>query len=304
MSARGSMAITENFGDLLDPRFRKIFTTQYEENIKESMIPMLFNMETTSKNYEKVSGMGGLTDLQEFDGQVVYDTPSQLYDITTYFPEYVLGMKVQRKLYDDDLTGIMDRRPWQMGISVARTREKMAAGLLNDSFTTAGGDGVALCSDSHPYSPDDATTQDNKGTTALSATAIEATRRLSHTSIFNDRGELANVNYDTIFCTVAKEEVAYEIINSRGKVDTADNNRNFHYGRYNLAVWDRLTNSNYWWMLDSKLAKLFFTWWDRVKPEFNYDRDFDTYVAKWSVYMRCNYDFAAWQPIYGHAATA
>ena len=124
MGARGSMAITENFGDLLDPRFRKIFSTQYEENIKESMIPMLFGVESTSKNYEKLSGMGGLTDLQEFDGQVAYDTPSQLYDVTTYFPEYVLGMKVQRKLYDDDLTGMMDRRPWQMGISVARTREK------------------------------------------------------------------------------------------------------------------------------------------------------------------------------------
>ena len=304
MGARGSMAITENFGDLLDPRFRKIFSTQYEENIKESMIPMLFGVESTSKNYEKLSGMGGLTDLQEFDGQVAYDTPSQLYDVTTYFPEYVLGMKVQRKLYDDDLTGMMDRRPWQMGISVARTREKMGAGLLNDSFTTAGGDGVSLCNDSHPYSPDDATTQDNAGSSALSATAIEATRRIAHTSIFNDRGELASINYDTIFCTVNKEEVAWEIINSRGKVDTAENNRNFHYGRYNLAVWDRLTNSNYWWMMDSKLAKMFFVWWDRVKPEFNYDRDFDTYVAKWSVYMRCNYDFYDWRPIYGHAATA
>ena len=242
--------------------------------------------------------------MQEFDGQMVYDTPSQLYDVTTYFPEYVLGMKVQRKMYDDDLTGIMDRRPWQMGISVARTREKQMAGMYNDSFTTAGGDGVSLCNDSHPNSPDDATTQDNKGASALSATAIEATRRLSHTSIFNDRGELANVNYDTIICTVNKEEIAWEIINSRGKVDTADNNRNFHYGRYNLAVWDRLSNSYYWWMQDSKLAKMFFIWWDRVKPEFNYDRDFETYVAKWSVYMRCNVDFYDWRPLYGHVATS
>lgn len=305
MSARGSIAVTENFGDLLDSRFRKIFKNEVEENIKESMIPMLYGMETTSKNYEMTSGVGALTDMQEFDGQVAYDNPSQLYDKTTYFPEYVLGMKVQRKLYDDDLFGIMDRRPWQMAISVARTREKMGATIFNNSFTSSdGGDGVSLCNDSHPYSPDDATTQDNKGTSALGATAIEATRRIAHTSIFNDRGELAMVNYDTILCTVNKEETAYEIINSRGKVDTANNNRNFHYGRYNLAVWDRLTNSNYWWMIDSKLAKMFLTWWDRVKPEFNYDRDFDTYQAKWSTYMRCNTSYSDWRWIYGHAATS
>jgi len=304
MGARGSLALTENFGDLLDSRFRKIFSKELEENIKESMVPMLFGMETTGKNYEKLSGIGGLTDLQEFDGQVAYDTPSQLYDRTTYFPEYCLGMKVQRKLYDDDMFGIMDRRPWQLAIAVARTREKKGATLFNNSFSETYADGVALCSDSHPYSPDDATTQDNKGTTALSATGIEATRRIAHTSIFNDRGELANVNYDTILCTVNKEETAWEIINSRGKVDTANNNRNFHYGRYNLAVWDRLTNSNYWWMLDSKLAKMFFVWWDRIKPEFNYDRDFDTYQAKWSAYMRCNVDAYDWRPIYGHAATS
>lgn len=304
MSVRGSMALVENFGDLLDSRFRKIFTTEYEENIKESMVPMLYGMETTDKNYEMVSGVGGLTDLQEFDGQVAYDTPSQLYDTSVYFPEYVLGMKVQRKMYDDDMFGIMDRRPWQMAISVARTREKMGATPWNDAFVTALSDGQPLCSDSHPYSPDDSTTQDNKGTSSLSATAIEATRRIAHTSIFNDRGELAMVNYDTILTTVTKEEVAWEIINSKGKVDTAENNRNFHYGRYNLAIWDRLTNPYYWFMIDSKLSKMFFTWWDRVKPEYNYDKDFDTYVSKWSTYMRCNTSMSDWRPVYGHAATS
>ena len=300
MGARGSLAMTENFGDLLDSRFRKIFSTEYEENISESMIPMLFGMDSTTKNYEKLSGIGGLTDMQEFDGQVAYDTPSQLYDKTTYFPEYVLGMKVQRKLYDDDMYSMMDRRPWQMAVSVSRTREKKAAAIYNNGFTATGGDGVAMCSASHPYSPDDATTQSNAGSSALNATSIEATRRLSHTSIYNDRGELANVNYDTILCTVANEEKAWEIIKSNGKVDEANNNRNFHYGRYKLAVWDRLSDSNNWFMLDSKLCKMFMIWWDRVKPEFNYDRDFETYMAKWSVYCRDNVDFYDWRQVYGH----
>lgn len=300
MAARGSISITENFGDLLDSRFRKIFTSQLGENISESMIPMLFGMDSSTKNYEMYSGVGALTDLQEFDGTISYDTPSQLYDKTVYFPEYALGMKVQRKLYDDDLFGIMDRRPWQMAISVARTREKMGAQIFSNAFTDTGSDGVSLCNDSHPYSGDDATTIDNKGTSAMSATTIEATRRIAHTSILNDRGELANVDYDTILCPIALEETAWEVINSRGKVDTANNNRNFHYGRYKLAVWDRLTDSSDWFMIDSRLAKMFLLWIDRVKPEFNYDRDFDTYQAKWSAYMRAAATYTEWRWVFGH----
>jgi hypothetical protein len=296
--------LTENFGDLLDSRFRKIYDTEYKENVDESMVPMLYGMETSTRNYEKVSGIGGMGDIQDFDGTISYDTIAQLYDKEFSFPEKALGFKVERKLYDDDLFGIMDRRPWQMAVSVARTREKAGAEPWNGAFTgTSGPDSLSLCNTAHPYAPDDATTQSNSGTTAMSPTAIEATRRIAHTSIFNDRGELASINYDTILCAVNLEETAWEIINSKGKVDTANNNRNFHYGRYKLAVWDRLTDTNNWFMLDSKLCKMFMLWWDRVKPEFAYDRDFDTLMAKWRVYMRYTAGHADWRFVYGHNVT-
>ena len=299
-----SVALTENFGDLLDSRMKKIFDKEYAENIDESMIPKLFGMEKSNKNYEIVSGIGGMGDLQEFDGTISYDTVGQLYDKTFSFPEKALGFKVERKLYDDDLFGIMDRRPWQMAVSSARTREKTGAAIFNGAFVgTDGADSVSLCNASHPYSPDDATTQSNAGSTALSATAVEATRRLGHNSIFNDRGELLTVNYDTILCTVNNEETAYEIINSKGKVDTANNNKNFHMGRYNLATWDRLTDSNNWFMIDSKLAKKFLLWWDRVKDGIKMDTDTDTLVAKWYVYERYCAGWADWRGIYGHAVS-
>ena len=295
------IAITENFGDLLDARMRRIYDKEYEENVNESMVPMLLGMETSNRNYEIVSGVGGMGDIGDFDGTISYDSFGQLYDKTFTFPEKAGGFKVERKLYDDDMFGIMDRRPWQMAVATARTREKSGASLFNGAFVgTDGPDSVSLCNASHPYSPDDATTQSNAGSTALAPAAVEATRRIGHTSIFNDRGELMLCNYDTILCTVNNEETAWEIIESKGKVDTANNNRNFHYGRYKLAVWDRLTDSNNWFMLDSKLAKMFLLWWDRVKPDLGYDRDFDTLVAKWSVYMRYTVGWADWRPIYGH----
>ena len=299
-----SIALVENFGDLLDARVRKIYDTEFEENINESMVPMIFGMESSTRNYEIVSGVGGMQDVQDFDGSISYDTIGQLFDKTFTFPEKALGFKVERKLYDDDLFGKMDRRPWQMAVSCARTREKEGASIFNGAFTGTGGpDSKSLCATDHPYSPDDATTQSNSGSTAMSAPAIEATRRIGHNSIFNDRGELMLINYDSILCTVNNEETAWEVINSKGKVETANNNRNFHYGRYQLAVWDRLTDSNNWFMYDSKLCKMFLLWWDRVRDGIKQDRDTDSLVAKWYVYERYKADWADWRPIFGHSVS-
>jgi len=298
------IAISENHGDLLDARFAKIYESEYAENLKRDLAP-LFNVMSVSKGADyRVSGMGGLSDVDEFDGTVTYDSPSQLYDKTITFPERAKGIKVERKLYDDDLYGIMDQRPRGLAAAVARTRLKSEAEIFNNSFTSAdGGDAVALCSSSHPYSPDDATTQDNSGTTAFGPVAVEATRRIGVSSIYTDRGELALIDYDTILAPVALEETGFELINSTGKVDTAENNVNFHKGRYTLVISPRLTDSNNWWMIDSRMAKQFLMWIDRVKPEFNFDRDFDTFVAKWSVYMRYGTGYGAWQWVYGHSVT-
>ena len=237
--------ISENFGDLLDSRFKKIFLDEYKEAIDGSMTPMLFGMETSEKAYEKYSSIGAMGDIGVFDGSIDYDTVSQLYDIEVDFPERAAGFKVERKLADDDQFSIMDTRPRQMAIAVARTREKSAAAVFNGAFVgTGGGDSVSLCNASHPYSPDDATTQGNAGSSALSAVSVEATRRIGFSDVYNDRGDILDIDYDLILCTVNNEQKAYEIIESKGKVDTADNNANFHYGRYKLAVWQWIYGHN------------------------------------------------------------
>jgi hypothetical protein len=300
---RGIM-ISENFGDLLDARLSKIFEGEFAENLKRTLTP-LFKVISVNKGADyRVSGLGGLSDVDVFDGTVTYDSPSQLYDKTITFPERAKGVKVERKLYDDDLFGVIDQRPRALATSVARTRLKSEAEIFNTAFTSAdGGDGVALCSGSHPYSPDDAQTQDNAGASTFNATAVEATRRIGAAGIYNDRGELALIEYDTLVVPVNLEETGYEIINSSGKVDDDINNANFHKGRYTLVVSSRLTDSNDWFFVDSKLAKQFLFWIDRVKPEFAMDRDFDTLVAKWRVYMRYGTGYADWRWIYGHSVT-
>jgi hypothetical protein len=99
------------------------------------------------------------------------------------------------------------------------------------------------------------------------------------------------------------ESYAYEIINSRGKVDTAQNNVNFHVGRYKLVVWPNyLTSSTRWFMVDSRIMKMYLNWFDRITPQFYKDTDFDTLLAKFAGYMRYSYGWSDWRFVYGENA--
>jgi hypothetical protein len=187
-----------------------------------------------------------------------------------------------------------------LALVAKRTQEKHAAGIFNNAFNTSvfiGGDSVSLCSSAHTFIGI-TQTQSNSGTTALSATAVEATRVLMR-QFTDETNNLMVARGDTLLVPPQLEQTAWEIVNAQGKLDTADNNPNFSKGKYKIIVWDYLNNSNNWFMIDSTMAKMYLKWFDRIPTEFNKDKDFDTYLAKWSVYTRYSYGFSMWSWIYG-----
>ena len=290
---------SEGFGFILDPGLRKIFMDEYA--LPEGQRENLFGIESSSKAVEYDLGIGGTGDLQEFDGTIPYEDFKQQYRTSYSHKEWVKGMKIERKLVDDDQYSVINKRPAQLALVAKRTQEKHASSIFNNAFSTSiftGGDGLALCASAHTW-VGTSTTTSNTGTTALSATAVEATRLLMR-QFTDETGNLMIARGDTLVVPPSLEEAAWEIVNASGKMDTADNNPNFNKGKYKIVVWDYLTDTNNWFMLDSSMAKLYLKWFDRIPVEFNKDKDFDTYVSKWSVYSRYSYGFSAWSWIYGH----
>ena len=290
---------SENFGYLLDPGLRKIFMDEY--SLPEGQKDNLFGMEKSSKSVEYDLGIGGMGDLEEFDGTIPYDDFKQQYRVSYSHREWVKGIKIERKLVDDDLYSIINKRPAQLALNAKRTAEKHGSSVFNNAFNTSvfsGGDGLALCSNAHTR-VGTTNTNDNLGTTALSATAVEATR-LAMRAFTDETDNLLIARGDTLLVPPALEEQAWEIVNATGKMDTADNNPNFNKGKYRIIVWDYLTDSNNWFMIDSKMCKMYLKWFNRIPVEFNKDKDFDTYISKWSVYNRYSYGFSDWTWIYGH----
>lgn len=294
-----------NFGDLLDPRFQRIFHDQY--GILPDMLPFVFAMAPNNgRDIMTWSQVGAFKDFPAFTGQVSYDNLSQGFDTTMTFLEFTSGFQVQRTLFDDDQYHIMDRKPTGLADAGQRTRQKHGARIFNNAFTNDtffynNSEGVALASNSHTTNSDDADTSsgfDNLITSPLSATAVAAAR-IQFVNLRDDRGNRFPVQPDEIYIPPDRYETAYEIVASMGKVDTANNNRNVHEGAYRVVEWNYMTDSNNWFMADSSLRKQMLFWVDRIPLEFAFMEDFDTFVGKWRAYMRYAMSNTDWRWLIG-----
>lgn len=287
-----------NWPDLLEKDLRKVYIDRYTEI--PVTVPDLFAVMSSEAAFEKSSEAGPVPDHQEFTGRIGVVERKQGYDKTHVFTEYAAQIQIQRKLAADDQYRTVNKFPRGLADSASRSREKLGANVFILAFTyePTDGDGAELCASDHGSTYDGVSAVSNEGTMALGATNVETTRQL--VLDFTDlQGEKVTTDPDTIICYKDNEEMGWEIINSKGKVDTADNNKNFHYGKYKLMVWNRLTANN-WFMVDLAQMKQDLIWWNREPIQFFQDKDSDTLIAKYLSYYRCGTGWEDWRFIYGN----
>ncbi len=296
---------TGQFGDLLDVRFQKIFNDQYPQ--LNDMIPMLYSMEADNGRIDmRFSEVGGYQDVPQFSGTVTYQSTAQGYDTTITPLEFASGVQVERRLFDTDQYSIMDERPSGLARAAQRTRQKHAARPFNNAFSTDtffynNSENVALCSNSHTTTISGVSTStgfDNLVTTALSATAV-ASARIQMRKFRDAAANRIDIEPDEILIPTDLYEIAFEIVSSMGKVDTAENNRNVHEGKYKIIEWNYLTDTNNWFMMDSSFRNDSLKWFDSVPVEFAFAEDLDTLIAKWRLYMVYGNGHRDWRWVLG-----
>lgn len=289
----------EHFGFLLEPGLRKIFYETYDQI--PTMIPELFNEQTTANPNETDVSIGTMGEFPEFTGTIDYDRPYQGYKQIYEFPEFAKGFRIERKAFDDDRYGEINKQPAGLAISAQRKKEQDAADIFNNAFDTdyEGPDEKPLCATDHPSPDPDMGDRSNKGTLELNHANLQTTKNLMRQTL-DDRGGKISVVPDTLLVPVALEETGWQLIESAKKIDTAENNPNIHYGKYKLIVWDYLDSDDNWFLIDSRYAALFLNWFNRVPLEFAMEEDFDTLVAKFRGYMRFAAGWSDWIWIYGN----
>ena len=297
--------------DLLDARFKKIFDNAYQQ-IKDA-IPTLYNMGGDlgpQKDSTRFSQVGTFGDFETFTGSVKYDDVAEGYDTTLTHVQYAKGFAIEHTLQQDDLYSIMDGKPRGLGDAYARTRQKHAAqtfvnAFSNDTTWQTGGDGVALCSDSHTTRASGVSTAtgfDNRGTASLTAVSVSAARVLAR-KFRDDRGNPFEVDCTALLYPIDLWEQAEEIVRSSGKLDTANNNINALNGIMTSLMpggWIRLTDTNDWFMTDTSYMKQFLFWITREDQALKQVEDFDTLVMKWRKYCRYSLGWMDWRWVFGN----
>jgi len=295
--------ISENWADALDPIVRTRFKLGFAR--RPSLIETLYNTESSSRAYEQVSGIGAvgidMWNQWENSGVVANASFDQGYKTTFTHREYPLEMKIQRKLMEDANWIEIKNLSANMGESASLKREVDAASVFNNAFSSSflGADGVALCSNSHPFNPQKTgSTQDNNHTLALTKDNVKTIRE-SMMAFTDDNGNKVAVTPNAILVPPSLEDEALVISKSLLDPVSANNAINPQEGRFTVIVWHYLTDSNAWFMLDTNLMKSNLHWFNRSPLNIVPKVEDKTLVATWIAYMRYSYGFSDWKWVAG-----
>lgn len=290
-----------SFSDLMDPRFREVATDEFQK-YTEDYIPHLFGMPgatSPQRDTERYSEISGLPTAGIFTGTLDYAQFFQGYDTTASYVEFAQALQLERTLIEYDQHNVIDDRIRALTRSMYRRRQGDALrwlrnGFSVDTFFHNRSEGVALFSNSHTTTTGASTTAgfDNLTTSSFSATALAAMQIQAH-DLRDLQGEPIEVVIDLIAAPIDLYEQVWETVSSMGKVDTANNNRNVHYGAYDMIFFRNkvdFTDVNDWFGFDKTLLKSLVLWFDQVypggAPEFGTIEDFDTFASKHRAYMR------------------
>ena len=295
--------------DLLLPGLRGV-EGKYE--MISSQYDKIFTKHESKMALERTAEMRfmGLAQLKTEGGQTSFDNAAgERYIYNQEHTEIALGYAVTRKAIDDNLykTQFM---PSNLGLieSFHQTKEIYGANILNtaQSYNSAvGGDGVALCSSSHPI---DGATIANQPSTQVDlneATLLNA--MIAIRTNFKDQAGLKIFARGRKLVVPAQlEPVAIRLTKTELRPGTADNDVNAIMMTAGglpegYMVNDFLTSA-YAWFLLTNIDGL--SYMERVKFESDMQVDFVTDNLLVKGYERYSFGYYNWRSIYGSFPTS
>ncbi len=291
------MTMGNEFNTLLDPALKKIFFDEFEKGI--DMIPALFQVESSDTYEEVIASILDSGDIPEFTGTLEYEDMKKGYEKTYTPKEYAKGLSVKRSLIDDGKDRIVKSIIVNRAMQVYNTRQNHAASIFNDAFagdTHTCPDGLSLCNAAHT-SLGDVGNQSNVLALTLAASAVE-TARTTMMGFKTAAGQPANASGNILLVSPSNISLATRICNSEGYQGTGNNDMN-SLNSIRPVVWNRLSNSDAWFLIDENLMKKFNLWFERVSAEFARTENFDGILHKFRSYMRHSYGPASWEWIIG-----
>src|SRR5574343_372178 len=273
---------------------------QYAEHVEE--FPFLFDKDSSRQKYEEdvqVTGFG-LAPVKGEGSGIHYDSETQGFVSRYTHVTYALGYIVTWEELEDNLYEVVSKRRAQaLAFSMRQTKENIAANVYNNAFTAGtGGDGVVLCSASHPTSSG---LQSNLLAAAadLSEAAIED-MIIQISAATNDRGLKISLMPQTLVIPYNLWFEANRILQSTLQNWTANNAINVLKSENSLPGGIKqshyFTDSNNWFIRTNAPRGLIH--YERNAIKFDQDHDFDTKNAKAAAIERYSFGWTDWRALY------
>lgn len=284
----------------LDPVLAEIFYQNYRQHAPVLLGPV-FGVRTSTKAKETAQRVGSFGEPTLWDGQVHYDDAEPDYQIVWTHDKFTNGFVVEQDLLDDNqYQGIFDSAQ-NLGQSFNRFVVRKEASVLINAFiagATAGYDGVALCSASHPRSQSDSTLVDNYlGAKALSSTNLEsAITQLE--GLGDDRGQETQVLPTLLVYGRQNRKKARELVESELSPEDANTAMNVHMDLRGLYV--PLISGKEWFVVDGEMAQRMLIWWWRKQATFDFvDDKGNTNARKFWGETRFQFGWQDWRFVVG-----
>ena len=251
----------------------------------------LFDMETSTKNYEKdvqVTGFS-LAPVKTEGGGTTYDSETQGYAYNYVHVAYGLGFIVTREERDDNLYEVVGKRRAQaLAFSMRQTKETVAGLVYNRAFNSdyTFGDGKEIIATDHPSLAGDWA---NEPTSAadISEAAIEDMCILIM-GMTNSKGLKINLMAQSLIVPRQLWFEANRILKSTLQSDSANNDPNVlrmtNAIPGGIKVNHYLTDTDAWFMRTNCPRGMI--GYDRAKDDLMRDNDFSTDNALAKAYER------------------
>jgi len=295
--------------DLLLPGLRGV-EGKYEQI--PSQYDKIFTKHDSKMALERTAEMRylGLAQLKTEGGQTSFDSGAgERFVYNQEHTEIALGYAITRKAIDDNLYKTQFR-PSNLGLveSFHQTKEIYGANILNTAQTynaAVGGDGVALCSTSHPI---DGGSVANTPTTQIDlneASLLNAMIAI-RTNFRDQAGLKIFARGRKLIIPPALEPVAIRLLKTELRPGTADNDVNAIMTTAGglpegYMVNDYLTSS-YAWFLLTNIDGL--AYMERIPFETDMQVDFVTDNLLVKGYERYSFGYYNWRAIYGSFPTS
>jgi hypothetical protein len=272
----------------------------YEEEHKE-----IFEIETSERSFEEEVKLSGFSSapVKNEGSAINYDNAQEVWSARYTHETIAMGFSITEEAMEDNLYDSLSARYTKsLARAMAYTKQVKGAAVLNNAFSSSfvGGDGVALCSTSHPTVAGGVNS--NRPTTGadLNETSLEAAI-IQIAAWTDERGLLIAARPKKLIIPPALMFVATRILQTELRTSTSDNDINALKSMSAIpggyAVNHYLTDTNAWFLMTDIPNGL--KHFIRAPLKQAMDGDFDTGNVRYKSRERYSFGFSDPLGIFG-----